>query len=165
MARRPTCMEQPHLITYPIFIRTCEDMDIKLEHADDSDGVIQSRLLQLLIDDNTRKVGVKQVDRSIICIRDPGSDEVRGGIWTEILFDWMYIEILFVPEELRGKGIGSRLVRQVEDIAVEKGCVGVWLETFEFQAPEFYQRLGYEVFASLEDYPRQSRRFFLHKRF
>jgi len=140
-------------------------MDIKLEHADDSDGFIQSRLLQLLIDDNTRKVGVKQVDRSIICIRDPGSDEVRGGIWTEILFDWMYIEILFVPEELRGKGIGSRLVRQVEDIAVEKGCVGVWLETFEFQAPEFYQRLGYEVFASLEDYPRQSRRFFLHKRF
>jgi GNAT superfamily N-acetyltransferase len=133
-------------------------LDIKFEHAEDTDGAIQNKLLQLLIGENTRKAGVAQIDRSIICIKDPESGEVQGGIWTEILFDWMYIEILFVPEELRGRGIGAWLVKQIEDIAVAKGCVGVWLETFAFQAPEFYLKQGYEEFAHLDDYPRGSKR-------
>ena len=48
--------------------------------------------------------------------------------------------------------------------AVNRGCHGAWLDTFEFQARGFYEKLGYEVFGSLDDNPRGSRRFFLRRR-
>lgn len=51
-----------------------------------------------------------------------------------------------------------------EAIAHDKGCVGVWLDTFSFQAPDFYQKLGYSVFGELKDYPPGYSRFFLQKR-
>ncbi|MBA8862740.1 GNAT superfamily N-acetyltransferase [Ochrobactrum anthropi] len=138
-------------------------LNIDIEHVSDDDGTIRQKLLQLLIADNTRKAGVAKIDRSLLCIKDPETGEILGGIWTEILFDWMYIEILYVPDELRGQGLGLRLLQQAEAIAASKNCVGIWLETFEFQAPGFYQQNGYEVFATLDDYPRGSKRHFLQK--
>ncbi|MGW6781032.1 GNAT family N-acetyltransferase [Brucella pseudogrignonensis] len=138
-------------------------MAISFELKDDSDGVIRDRLLHLLMDENTRRVGEAHIDRSIICIKDDDSEEVQGGIWTEMLFDWTYIEILFVPERLRGRGLASQLLKQAEAIAISKGSVGMWLETFDFQAPDFYLRNGYEMFATLADYPRGSNRRFLFK--
>ncbi|WP_161492433.1 GNAT family N-acetyltransferase [Brucella pituitosa] len=140
-------------------------MTISLELDDDSDGAIRDRLLHLLIDENTRRVGEAHIDRSIICIKDDDSEEIQGGIWTELLFDWTYIEILFVPERLRGQGFATQLLKQAEAIAVSKGSVGMWLETFDFQAPDFYLKNGYEIFATLGDYPKGSNRRFLFKRF
>ncbi|KAA9367264.1 GNAT family N-acetyltransferase [Ochrobactrum quorumnocens] len=84
-------------------------MAISFELRDDSDGAIRDRLLHLLIDENTRRVGEAHIDRSIICIKDDDSEEIQGGIWTELLFDWTYIEILFVSERLRGQGLASQL--------------------------------------------------------
>ncbi|WP_273794974.1 GNAT family N-acetyltransferase [Brucella intermedia] len=136
-----------------------------LYETEDNDGEIRKILLQLLIENNTNKVGTAAIDRSIIYLKDADEGKVSGGIWAEALFDWMYIEIVYVPENKRGQGIGSQLVARVEQIAKSKGCVGVWLETFQFQAPEFYMKKGYEIFATLKDYPKGYTRFFLKKVF
>ena len=98
-------------------------------------------------------------------LRDLESGKTIGGLWAASAYDWLHIELLFIPEELRGEGLGTRLVRQAEAIALERGLIGVWLDTFEFQALGFYQKRGYEVFGVLPDYPRGQRRFFLRKRF
>jgi hypothetical protein len=56
-------------------------------------------------------------------------------------------------------------MRAAEAVAIERGCIGVWLDTFAFQARPFYERLGYSVFGELRDHPRNSARYFLMKRF
>lgn len=88
-----------------------------------------------------------------------------GGLWAKTVYDWMYVELLVVPESLRGKGAGAALMEKAEGIAIQRGCVGAWLDTFAFQARGFYERLGYTVFGELTDHPKGSARYFLSKRF
>jgi GNAT superfamily N-acetyltransferase len=97
-------------------------------------------------------------------LRDGRSGETIGGLWSRSAYDWLRIDLLFIPEQLRGEGLGTRLVRQAEAIALERGHIGVWVDTLEFEAPEFYKKLGYEVFGILPDHRSGLRRFFLHKR-
>ncbi|WP_158261181.1 MULTISPECIES: GNAT family N-acetyltransferase [Pirellulaceae] len=78
-------------------------------------------------------------------------------------WEWLYIETLAVDAAYRGKGLGSKLVEQAERIALERACRGVWVDTFTFQSPEFYSRLGYKPFGQLEDFPQGQRRIFLRK--
>ena len=59
--------------------------------------------------------------------------------------------------------IASARLERAEEVAREHGCVGIWLDTFTFQAPGFYQKLGYTVFGEISNYPPGSSRFFLHK--
>ena len=87
-----------------------------------------------------------------------------GGLWGSVSYGWLHIDLLYVPEVLRGNGVGSEIMRQAEAIARASDCVGVRLDTHSFQAPDFYRKLGYEIFGILEDNPPGTRRFFLHKR-
>jgi GNAT superfamily N-acetyltransferase len=92
------------------------------------------------------------------------ADETVGGLWGRIAYDWLFVELLFVPEALRGTGVGTKLLGQAEEIARQQGCTGVWLDTFEFQARPFYERLGYSVFGELKDHPVGMSQFWLQKR-
>jgi ribosomal protein S18 acetylase RimI-like enzyme len=58
---------------------------------------------------------------------------------------------------------GRRLVEEAERLAAEAGCRQAWVDTFSFQSPGFYQRLGYRVFGELPDYPPGQTRYFLTK--
>jgi predicted N-acetyltransferase YhbS len=88
-----------------------------------------------------------------LLLRDPDSNEVIGGLYGKVSYQWLLIDLVSVPESMRGRGIGERLMRMAEDIAQKKNCTGIWLETFSFQAPGFYQKLGYSEFGRLADYP------------
>lgn len=98
-----------------------------------------------------------------LLLKHPETDVVDGGVTARFGFGWMFVELLFVPDRLRGQGIGRQLMEQAETVAREKGCIGIHLDTFTFQAPGFYQKLGYAVLGELADYPPGSSRFFLHK--
>jgi GNAT superfamily N-acetyltransferase len=87
-----------------------------------------------------------------------------GGLWGRSAYEWLFVELLFVPEAMRGTGLGSQLMRQVEDIARQRNCTGVWLDTFDFQALGFYQKLGYTIFGELKDHPRGVAQYWLQKR-
>lgn len=86
-----------------------------------------------------------------------------GGLWAKLYYDWVFVELLFVPQDLRGQNLGARLMAQIEDIARAKACVGIWLDTFSFQAPGFYEKQGYERFGTLENYPKAMKRIFFRK--
>jgi ribosomal protein S18 acetylase RimI-like enzyme len=79
---------------------------------------------------------------------------VVGGIYGWTWGETCYIRYLFIPAEMRNRGLGRTLMRAVEAEARERGCRQMVLTTHDFQAPEFYRRLGFEIAGRVEGYPR-----------
>lgn len=95
-------------------------------------------------------------------LRD-GGEEIQGGLLASIWGGVMYVRILWVARALRGKGHGQRLLAEAEQRAIERGCRHVFLDTFSFQAPDFYVKQGYEIYARADDWPVGHAHFFLRK--
>ncbi len=76
----------------------------------------------------------------------------------------MYVQFLAVPPRLRGQGLGRALMQRAEAFGRERGIIGIYLDTFEFQSRGFYEKLGYSLFGQIEDHPRGLHRYFLQKR-
>jgi GNAT superfamily N-acetyltransferase len=100
-----------------------------------------------------------------ILLTQPETQEVLGGLWGDTGFTQLHVDLLFVPETLRGSGFGQRLMLQAEEEARRRGCLGAWLDTFSSQARGFYERLGYTVFGTIDDFPPGHSRIFMNKRF
>jgi GNAT superfamily N-acetyltransferase len=90
-------------------------------------------------------------------------DSIVAGLAGETYSGWLFIRYLWVSEALRGHGVGRKLMGDVEERAMERGCHSAWVDTFSFQAPGFYRKLGYEVFGEV-DWSPDHKRFFLRKR-
>lgn len=99
-----------------------------------------------------------------VLIKDHSSTTI-GGLWGFTSFDWLQIELLFVPEARRGASIGTRIVQMAETLAAERGCIGASLDTYSFQARGFYEKLGYTLMGTIPDCPPGGARHFLQKRF
>ncbi|MEU9555450.1 GNAT family N-acetyltransferase [Streptomyces fumanus] len=81
-------------------------------------------------------------------------DEVAGGLVGHTWASWLHVTYLWVDARHRGAGLGSRLLAEAERLAAgHRGCRSVRLETWDFQAPDFYRRHGYQVVCVIEDYP------------
>jgi len=91
--------------------------------------------------------------------------EWLGGMLGSLWGGWLHVRILWVDTAARGQGNGTRLLQAAEEYAVERGCFAATLETDSFQARPFYEKCGYQVFATLEDYPPGHAKFFLRKQF
>lgn len=89
--------------------------------------------------------------------------EIAGGILGEIYWDWFHLDLLWVKDELRGHGYGHRLLMAAENEARQCGAKNVFLDTFSFQAPDFYKKHGYQVFGELKDFPPGHQRYYLSK--
>jgi GNAT superfamily N-acetyltransferase len=79
--------------------------------------------------------------------------ELIGGLSGSTYWGWLCVDYLFVPEELRGRGLGVQLLEKAEAIALRRGCEHAYLTTFGFQAPGFYEKQGYIQAGCLQDYP------------
>ncbi|MBS0411987.1 MAG: GNAT family N-acetyltransferase [Proteobacteria bacterium] len=90
--------------------------------------------------------------------------EVMGGLLGFIWGGWLQVDSLWVSDAVRGQGFGQGLLSAAETYARERGCQGVFLDTYSFQARPFYERQGYEVFGTLPDCPPGHERHFLRKR-
>jgi GNAT superfamily N-acetyltransferase len=95
--------------------------------------------------------------------RDPDRAILAGVIGT-VNWNWLHVNLVWVSESLRHTGLGRRLMAEIERVAVERGCTHAHLDTFSYQARPFYERLGYRVFGTLDDYPPGQKRFFMEKR-
>ncbi len=100
-----------------------------------------------------------------LCVAILGEDgEAEGGLYGYTIYDWLVIELVFVPESLRGRGVGSQLIADAEKQARARGCIGAWIDTFSFQARGFYEKLGYSLAGTVPDHPVGSARYFMIKR-
>lgn len=97
-----------------------------------------------------------------VLLRD-AEDNVVGGLLGETYWGWLNVEQMWIEESLRQQGYGAKLLSAAESEAVARGCSAAYLDTFSFQALGFYQKFGYEVFGTLENFPPGHKRFFMRK--
>lgn len=90
-------------------------------------------------------------------------DNIVGGVLGELFWDWFHIDLLWIPEELRGHGYGHQLLLKIEEEAQKRGAKNIFLDTFSFQAPEFYKKHGYQIYGELKDFPPGHQRYFFKK--
>ena len=116
--------------------------------------------------------GLDQYNRSVIgdytysriaVLAHDDEGRLVGGVYGDLLWDWLYIQTLWVDPGCRGQDIGARLVQQIEQAARAQGVMRAHLETTSFQALGFYQKLGYEVFGVLPDKPMGHDWYYLKK--
>ncbi|MEH3157858.1 MAG: GNAT family N-acetyltransferase [Sphingomonas taxi] len=120
-------------------------------------------ILAPLVAHNDAMAGPTERHPVAIVIRDEAG-AIVGGLWGMTSYRWLFVQYLALPTALRGQGRGSALMMAAEAEAKRHGCIGVWLDTFSFQARGFYERLGYRAFGQIDDYPPGETRFFLSKR-
>jgi GNAT superfamily N-acetyltransferase len=112
---------------------------------------------------NVGKIGDYQYMPLFLFLHD-SEQKVVGGLNGFIGLGWLHIGTLWISEELRGYGYGRSLLLAAELEAAGHSCFNAYVFTYSFQATEFYQHLGYEVFGELEDFPPGHRRYFLKKK-
>ncbi|MHB8132653.1 MAG: GNAT family N-acetyltransferase [Anaerolineaceae bacterium] len=111
---------------------------------------------------NTQNAGDDKY-QSLCLVLNAKNNEIVGGLLADIYWDWLYINVLWVKSELRGKGFGRDLLLRAEEESRQRGAKSAYLDTFSFQAPDFYKKYGYVVFGELNDFPVGHTRIFLTK--
>ena len=92
------------------------------------------------------------------------NNEIISGINSK-MYCWncLYIDSLYVDDKYRNNGLGRKLLEEIEIIAKEKGCKLIHLDTFDFQAKDFYLKQGYEIFGILDECPENHKRYYMKK--
>lgn len=111
---------------------------------------------------NTQQFGDDSGRNLCFVVKTPAG-EVVAGVIGATYWDWLYVSLMWVREDLRGSGYGQRLLALAEDEARKRGARNSYLDTFSFQAPGFYKKVGYRVFGELPDFPTGHQRYFLTK--
>jgi ribosomal protein S18 acetylase RimI-like enzyme len=113
---------------------------------------------------NFDATGLTQVHEMRLFVRDEDG-AIRGGLLGYVWAEWLHITEIWLEEDFRGQGLGGQLLQRAEREACSAGARGAFLSTFDFQAPGFYLKNGYEVYATLPDYPPGHTDYHLRKIF
>ena len=134
-------------------------MQVRLENTESQKSQVIGDLIRSY---NRSKREVAESEPLNLYVEDEYG-EIMAGLVAETFGNWLEIEYLFVKEDLRGQGIGSQLLHQAESEAKKRNCRFAFVNTYQFQAPAFYQKHGYKEVFTLKDYPYTGQRHYYQK--
>ena len=134
-------------------------MQVRLENIDSQKSQIIGDLIRSY---NLSKREVAESEPLNLYVEDEHC-EIMAGLVAETFGNWLEIEYLFVKDDLRGQGIGSQLLQRAESEAKKRNCRFAFVNTYQFQAPGFYQKQGYKEVFTLKDYPYTGQRHYYQK--
>ncbi len=111
---------------------------------------------------NVARTGIADGEELAIFVRDDDG-AIRAGLYGWTWSGWLEVRTLWVREAERGRGLGSRLLAAAEEEGRRRGAHTAILETHSFQAPAFYRKRGYQVYAELDGYPSGHSKIFFRK--
>ncbi|HZS81281.1 MAG TPA: GNAT family N-acetyltransferase [Stellaceae bacterium] len=117
-----------------------------------------------LADYNAECAGYRDWRPLAVLACDPASGRVLGGMSGRTSLGLMFIDLVYLPEELRGRDLGSRMLRMAEEEGARRGCRAAVLYTISFQAPGFYERHGWREFGRIPCDPPGTSRVFMTKK-
>lgn len=128
----------------------------------------QNEIFNALVD-NLRQFNFKMMseERSkplMVVIRDD-SGEIVGGIAGRTIYHQFLIEVLWVHDDKRGQGLGIQLMELAECEAKKRGCIAAQVDTLSFQAPKFYEKMGFQIVGKVTDVKNSPDRYFLLKHY
>lgn len=112
---------------------------------------------------NDNMTGINDRKPLSIVIRSVASEKVLGGMLGRSSLGLLFIDLLYLPPELRSRGLGKELLRRFEEEGRKRGCVAAFLYTINFQAPDFYKKNGWEEFGKIDCLPDGTSRIFMKK--
>ncbi|MBW3095754.1 GNAT family N-acetyltransferase [Pseudohoeflea coraliihabitans] len=112
-------------------------------------GVELAARLDAMLDEAADALGVPFNPVEVVLEAREPDGTLLGGLSGYGQLGWLFVKLLALTPEARGRGVGMQLIRRAEDVAREHGWSGVYLDTFTFQAPAFYRKLGYREIGRL----------------
>lgn len=112
---------------------------------------------------NDAHVGYGDRQPLAVLVRDPQSGEIVGGASGRTSLGLLFLDLFYLPDTLRGLGIGTAVLRRFEEEGRRRGCRSAVVYTISFQAPEFYERNGWVAFGEVPCDPPGTSRVFLSK--
>ena len=110
------------------------------------------------------QIGYRDFRRLAVFVRDAQTGKVVGGLYGRSEFGLVYVDWLFLPEDLRRARIGSRVLAMAEEEGRRRGCTRIALTTLSVQAPGFYKKQGYDVAATIDCDPPGLTRYYMMKK-
>jgi ribosomal protein S18 acetylase RimI-like enzyme len=133
-----------------------------LEQQDTIPKEYEEVLYQELSDDAFRAKGLSPIRPFSIFLKD-GKQKILGGITGTTFYGSLYVDSLWIDTTLRHQGWGTKLMHAAEKIGRERGAQFATLNTMDWEALPFYQKLGYAIEFTREGYQRDSKMFMLRK--
>ncbi|WP_379134028.1 GNAT family N-acetyltransferase [Paenibacillus sp. sgz500958] len=127
----------------------------------DETNYIRNRLIEFNAEHVPSDINTNYEDINL-SIKDENG-KIIGGLISVFCWNWLEVDILWIDQKYRGLGYGSNLLQEIEEIAKHKGCTFIKLNTFSFQAPDFYKKQGYTVIGVLDDAPRGFKHYYFKK--
>ena len=135
---------------------------MELKVIDSPSNALFEQIKDRIREFNVEHWDVKQKKPLVVLLEDE-HETMLAGASARTFGDWLLIENIWVSASLRGQHIGTDLLQQLEASAIARGCKFALLDTLEFQARPFYEKLGYEVRWVQEGYPKTGCKYFMVK--
>ena len=139
---------------------------MKIKVTDEINQESHDRVIQLLIEYNLSKTQEfkTEINKPIEIIARDERNEIIGGLYGRSLWGTLEVKTLVVKLENRNKGIGRKLIIEAEKEAKNRNCRFISLDTFSFQAPGFYEKLGFEKIGTETDFPKGFEKYYYRKK-
>ena len=149
----------PHRPLHPLALQTLMHITI----TDTITPATQALISDSLQDFNTEAAGYADKRDLAVLIQDPVTNETLGGALGRTTYGLLFLDLFHLPKTLRGQGLGTKVLQTFEDEGRRRGCRTAMLYTISFQAPAFYERMGWRRFGEIPCEPTGTSRIFMTK--
>ncbi|MCL1058465.1 GNAT family N-acetyltransferase [Shewanella gelidimarina] len=137
---------------------------MKIEVIDKEDTTVFNTLIDGLKQHKYEHMGPEETAPLSVIARDE-DDNIIGGVSGRSIYRNFLIEVVWVSKETRGTGLGHQLMQQAEIEAKKRGCLMAQLDTLSFQAPVFYEKLGFKIVGTVPEFAGSPARYFMLKQY